>query len=132
MSGGIRARKGPSRPVLGAVSAVLLALTLGAGPGVAAPAGADEAGERIYRQGRLPDGSALVGEREASGRVEGPTAACVSCHRRSGLGVAWRREAASGGNVRSGCDALQTALAAWGLAAGVERLPWDWAGYLVS
>ena len=88
MSGGIRARKGPSRPVLGAVSAVLLALTLGAGPGVAAPAGADQAGERIYRQGRLPDGSALVGEREGSGRVEGPTAACVRCHRRSGLGAA--------------------------------------------
>lgn len=46
--------------------------------------------------------------------------------------VAWRREADPGGSARSGCDALQAALAAWGLAAGVERLPWDWSGYLVS
>lgn len=32
--------------------------------------------------------------------------------------------------LRRECDRLQAALAGWGLAAGVTRLPWDWAGYL--
>lgn len=44
-------------------------------------------GERIYRQGMLPSGIALVGERDAGVRVEGADAACVNCHRRSGLGT---------------------------------------------
>ena len=87
MRRGFRVRTGPSRPPLSALLAVLPALVLQAGLALAAPAGADEAGERIFRQGLLPDGSTLVGEREGSGRVEGPTAACVSCHRRSGLGA---------------------------------------------
>ncbi len=46
--------------------------------------------------------------------------------------VAWRHDAAEPSTGRSACDALQRDLAAWGLAAGVERLPWDWAGYLVG
>ena len=33
---------------------------------------------------------------------------------------------------RRGCDRLQADLAAWGLAGGRERLPWDWAGYVVT
>ena len=37
----------------------------------------------------------------------------------------------AGGGGRAACDALQAALAAWGLAAGGERVPWDWAGYIV-
>lgn len=37
----------------------------------------------------------------------------------------------AGGGGRGACDALQAALAAWGLAAGGERVPWDWAGYIV-
>jgi len=45
-------------------------------------------GERIYREGILPSGRALVGERDAGLKVVGEAAACVSCHRRSGLG-AW-------------------------------------------
>ena len=45
-------------------------------------------GEAIYRRGSLPDGQALRGEREPGGAVEGAAAACVNCHRRSGLGAA--------------------------------------------
>ena len=53
--------------------------------------------------------------------------------------AAWREAApmmplvacAADGGGRAACDALQAALAAWGLAAGGERVPWDWAGYVV-
>lgn len=41
--------------------------------------------ERLYRQGVLPSGKSLRGQREA-GPVEGALAACATCHRRSGLG----------------------------------------------
>src|SRR5215831_19360512 len=44
-------------------------------------------GERIYREGVLPSGQALQAEREAGLRVSGAAAACVNCHRRSGLGM---------------------------------------------
>jgi hypothetical protein len=37
--------------------------------------------------------------------------------------------AAAGG--RAACDALQASLAAWGLAGGGDRVPWEWAGYVV-
>ncbi|MDE2219747.1 MAG: c-type cytochrome [Gammaproteobacteria bacterium] len=53
----------------------------------AAGAHADEAGERIYRLGLLPSGEPLRAEREAGMGVEGAVAACVNCHRRSGLGM---------------------------------------------
>ena len=33
---------------------------------------------------------------------------------------------------RRECDRLQADLAAWGLAGGADRLPWDWAGYLAA
>jgi hypothetical protein len=46
--------------------------------------------------------------------------------------VAWRRDASDAARGRAGCDLLQRDLAAWGLATGVDRLPWDWAGYLVG
>lgn len=46
--------------------------------------------------------------------------------------VAWRRDTGDTGPSRAGCELLQRDLAAWGLAAGVDRLPWDWAGYLVG
>jgi hypothetical protein len=49
---------------------------------------APSVGERIYREGVLPSGRPLQGERDAGLRVSGEAAACVSCHRRSGLG-AW-------------------------------------------
>jgi hypothetical protein len=44
-------------------------------------------GETIYRQGLLPGGEPLRGTREANVNVEGAAAACVNCHRRSGLGT---------------------------------------------
>ena len=45
-----------------------------------------DAAERLYRQGLLPSGRTLRGDREAGGAVEGAAAACATCHRRSGLG----------------------------------------------
>jgi len=44
------------------------------------------AGERIYRDGILPDNQPLRGERQMGAGVAGGGAACVNCHRRSGLG----------------------------------------------
>jgi hypothetical protein len=54
---------------------------------VAAAAPAPTAGEILYRQGVLPDGTKLRGTRAEGGDVTGADAACVSCHRRSGLGT---------------------------------------------
>jgi hypothetical protein len=45
-----------------------------------------EAGRRIYEQGILPDGSPLQALRPEGILLEGSMAACVNCHRRSGLG----------------------------------------------
>lgn len=47
--------------------------------------------------------------------------------------LAWRQGGAAGG-ARTGCDALQAALAGWGMKAvnKAGQIPWDWAGYLVS
>jgi hypothetical protein len=66
---------------------VALALLLGA-PAVArsGAVGPPSAGERVYRQGVLPSGRSLRGEREGGASVEGLDAACATCHRRSGLG----------------------------------------------
>ena len=47
--------------------------------------------------------------------------------------VAWRHDpAVTPATARAACDSLQRDLAAWGLAAGGDRLAWDWAGYLVG
>ncbi|WP_435626668.1 c-type cytochrome [Candidatus Ferrigenium straubiae] len=45
-----------------------------------------EAGRRIYQEGILPSGASLKGVR-AGGAVVGAAAACMSCHRRSGMGA---------------------------------------------
>lgn len=45
-------------------------------------------GEAIYRYGILPNGKPLTGERNSGVPVEGASAACTNCHRRSGLGAA--------------------------------------------
>ena len=45
-------------------------------------------GESIYRKGVLLSGEAVLAEREPGVRIEGAEAACVNCHRRSGLGSA--------------------------------------------
>lgn len=44
------------------------------------------AGTVIYRNGLLPSGQLLTGQRETDGAISGVQAACVNCHRRSGLG----------------------------------------------
>lgn len=43
-------------------------------------------GKQIYLEGKLLDGSDLVGNRQGSTSFRGAQAACVSCHRPSGLG----------------------------------------------
>lgn len=43
-------------------------------------------GELIYRQGVLSTGVSIRAEREPGISIEGAEAACVNCHRRSGLG----------------------------------------------
>ncbi len=45
------------------------------------------AGEAMYRRGVLPSGRPLQAEREGGVRISGANAACVNCHRRSGLGM---------------------------------------------
>jgi hypothetical protein len=65
---------------------VPLALLLVVAPGTWARGDVPDAGERIYREGLLPSGRTLRGEREGGVGVEGAAAACATCHRRSGLG----------------------------------------------
>ncbi|NOU01307.1 MAG: c-type cytochrome [Gallionella sp.] len=43
-------------------------------------------GRRIYLDGKLPSGAPLTGVRFGSSVVSGASAACASCHRRSGMG----------------------------------------------
>ncbi len=45
-----------------------------------------EQGRRIYHDGILISGARLSGERAERGTVSGSAAACVQCHRRSGMG----------------------------------------------
>ncbi len=54
----------------------------------AEPAAAEELeiGRRIYLEGVLPSGVALTGTRFGSAAVSGAQAACVNCHRPSGMG----------------------------------------------
>jgi len=47
----------------------------------------NSAGEAIYRFGKLPSGQPLIAERSDGIKTEGAGAACVNCHRRSGLGA---------------------------------------------
>jgi len=49
-----------------------------------------EAGRRIYLEGLLPSGEPLRAMAHDGAALTGQQAACVSCHRRSGLGVAAR------------------------------------------
>lgn len=68
--------------VLAAAAALLLC-------GVAATAAPASmaAGEGIYREGRLASGQPLRGQRAGAPTLQGQDAACVQCHRRSGLGI---------------------------------------------
>lgn len=59
-------------------------LALAAGLAHAAPDATR--GQALYVEGRLPDGRALQARRAESPDMAGAAAACVQCHRRSGLG----------------------------------------------
>jgi len=89
LSGG-RAAPGFTRAVSPALALLLAAVftTLLVLPARATGPAADTiaTGERIYREGILPGGAKLRAMRENRTLVEGTTAACVNCHRRSGLG----------------------------------------------
>ena len=66
---------------------ILFPLLLAAAVTQAAPVDEGQSGAAIYRQGVLPSGNPLVGTRTGGGGIEGRAAACVNCHRRSGLGT---------------------------------------------
>ena len=53
---------------------------------LAASAATPSEGERIYREGVLASGEALAGARAGGDTIRGQAAACVTCHRPSGLG----------------------------------------------
>ena len=74
-------RSGTAAP-LRAIAALVLSALVGA-----SALCADSEGEGIYRRGMSTSGVALRGERQPGLYVEGATAACVNCHRRSGLGM---------------------------------------------
>lgn len=65
------------------LTAILFTVTVTAEPGDEALI---EAGRGIYEDGVLPDGSPLLAIRPEGFVMEGRYAACVSCHRRSGMG----------------------------------------------
>lgn len=70
-----------------AIRFILLAVALTSALGAQAASPANQAGESIYRRGVLPSGAPLQAEREAGVTIQGMDAACVNCHRRSGLGA---------------------------------------------
>src|ERR671922_2677078 len=74
------ARDGSARGPLLALTALLWACAQGA---VHADRGA---GETLYRRGLLPSGEPVQATHEGGAVLRGADAACVSCHRRSGLG----------------------------------------------
>ena len=77
-------RRAPSAGRVAAASA-LAALLLGIC--MLGTARADPSpGERLYRLGVLPSGEPVEATRSAGAALRGSDAACVSCHRRSGLG----------------------------------------------
>jgi hypothetical protein len=75
------------------LSILLLALLVSVGAGAlpqtqtGAPPADSPGGYAIYREGTLASGKPLKGVREHGLKMEGAAAACVNCHRRSGLGT---------------------------------------------
>lgn len=72
---------------LRALVACFAAAAMTAFGGQASGASASEAGEAIFQRGVLPSGAPLDAIREGGMRMQGAAAACVNCHRRSGLGA---------------------------------------------
>lgn len=64
-----------------------LVAALAALGGKASAASATDAGEAIFLRGVLPSGQPLSASRDGGLRMQGAAAACVNCHRRSGLGA---------------------------------------------
>jgi len=76
----------PNEP-RGAAPAVALALSLLMGTcALSAASPGPSAGERLYQRGQLPSGEPVQALRQGGATVRGADAACVNCHRRSGLG----------------------------------------------
>ena len=73
----------PSQPLLAACLSLVAAASFNRAAG--APS-ASEAGEALYQRGVTSSGAPLIGRREGAENAEGPAAACVNCHRKSGLG----------------------------------------------
>ena len=55
---------------------------------IAAKTGTKTSGEILYREGKIASGAPVTGGRESGGSISGAVAACVNCHRPSGLGMA--------------------------------------------
>jgi hypothetical protein len=78
----------PRTPVRGALWRLLAAVAALAVCGaMTMPAPVSGVGERLYREGQLPTGEPLRGERAGAPPLLGRDAACAQCHRRSGLGM---------------------------------------------
>jgi len=72
----------------GVLLLLLAGLITAAPPARAAEASAPWSAERLYRDGITADGQPLFGQRPDGTSLQGAAAACVNCHRRSGLGTA--------------------------------------------
>ena len=72
---------------VGSVAVILMIFLLLSATSEANSESMANAGEAIYRSGMLGSGKPLLATREEGGvRMEGKDAACINCHRRSGLG----------------------------------------------
>jgi hypothetical protein len=69
------------------LAAVIAAAIVASVAHAAGDAGEVEVGRRIYMEGVLPSGKPLTGLRFGNVTVSGGEAACVKCHRRSGMGA---------------------------------------------
>jgi len=72
-------------PAVAGAAAIVLSGLLGVGA-LAAPPPPPSAGETLYRHGLLSSAQPVQATREAGATLNGADAACVNCHRRSGLG----------------------------------------------
>lgn len=61
-------------------------VSLAAPPGRPAELSAIDLGRRMYRDGVRPNGAPMEAVVLGDARLQGPSAACASCHRRSGMG----------------------------------------------
>jgi hypothetical protein len=73
-----------SGPAVARAAVIALSGLLGAGAFAAPPQ--PSVGEILYRRGLLPSAEPVQATREAGATLRGADAACVNCHRRSGLG----------------------------------------------